>query len=101
VEAVARWSEEPFDLIFMDVQMPEMDGFEATRRIRRMEAPTLRHIPIVATTAHAMAGDIERCLAAGMDGYVSKPISRKGLEEAVRRHAFAVETGAPALSLES
>jgi signal transduction histidine kinase/CheY-like chemotaxis protein/ligand-binding sensor domain-containing protein len=93
VEAVARWSEEPFDLIFMDVQMPEMDGFEATRRIRQMEASTLRHTPIVATTAHAMAGDAERCLAAGMDGYVSKPISRKDIEEAVRRHAFPVEAG--------
>jgi CheY-like chemotaxis protein len=96
VEAVARWSEEPFDLIFMDVQMPEMDGFEATRRIRRMEASSKRHIPIVATTAHAMTGDAERCLAAGMDGYVSKPISFKALEEAVRRHAFPVETGVAA-----
>jgi CheY-like chemotaxis protein len=92
-EAVARWSEEPFDLIFMDVQMPEMDGLEATRRIREREASTLRHIPIVAVTAHAMTGDAERFLAAGMDGYVSKPISRKDLEEAVRRHAFPVETG--------
>jgi CheY-like chemotaxis protein len=77
----------------MDVQMPEMDGFEATRRIRQMEASTPRHTPIVATTAHAMAGDADRCLAAGMDGYVSKPISRKDLEEAVLRHAFPVETG--------
>ena len=92
VEAVARWSEEPFDLIFMDVQMPEMDGFEATRRIRQMEASTSRHTPIVATTAHAMTGDADRCLAAGMDGYVSKPISRKDLEEAVLHHAFPVET---------
>jgi CheY-like chemotaxis protein len=98
VEAVARWSEEPFDLIFMDVQMPEMDGLEATRRIRRMEASTERHIPIVATTAHAMTGDAERCLAAGMDGYVSKPISFKALEEAVRRHAFPMETGVAAVA---
>jgi signal transduction histidine kinase/CheY-like chemotaxis protein/ligand-binding sensor domain-containing protein len=92
VEALARWCEEPFDLIFMDVQMPEMDGFEATRRIRQAEASTGRHTPIVATTAHAMAGDAERCLAAGMDGYVSKPISLKDLETAVRRHALTVET---------
>jgi signal transduction histidine kinase/CheY-like chemotaxis protein/ligand-binding sensor domain-containing protein len=92
VEAVAKWSEEPFDLILMDVQMPEMDGFEATRRIRQMEESTLRHIPIVATTAHAMTGDADRCLAAGMDGYVSKPISFKDLEEAVRRHACPLES---------
>jgi CheY-like chemotaxis protein len=90
-EAVARWSEEPFDLIFMDVQMPEMDGFEATRRIRQKEASTVNHIPIIAITAHAMRGDAERCLAAGMDDYVPKPMSRKDLEQAVRRHAFPAE----------
>jgi len=76
VEAAAR---EPFDVIFMDVQMPEMDGFEATGRIREIEAPLDRHTPIVAMTAHAMAGDRERCLAAGMDDYISKPLQKAEL----------------------
>jgi len=62
------------DLVLMDVQMPEMDGFEATAAIRKDELKSGKHLPIIATTAHAMAGDKERCLQAGMDGYVSKPI---------------------------
>ena len=68
-----------FDLILMDIQMPEMDGFEATARIRETEKASGRHIPIVAMTAHAMAGDRERCFRAGMDGYISKPIQASAL----------------------
>ncbi|MEY2499646.1 MAG: hypothetical protein QOD12_3202, partial [Verrucomicrobiota bacterium] len=66
------------------VQMPEMDGFEATRRIREIEATTGGHITIVAMTAHAMAGDRERCLAAGMDDYVSKPLRKEDLLRALK-----------------
>ncbi len=73
-EAVARSAEESFDLILMDLQMPEMGGLEATAAIRAREKTTGRHVPIAAMTAHAMQGDRDRCLAAGMDGYVSKPI---------------------------
>ena len=72
--AVERAAQEPFDIILMDVQMPEMSGLEATAAIRDAERHTGRHIPIVALTARAMAGDREDCLAAGMDAYVSKPV---------------------------
>lgn len=71
------------DLILMDVQMPEMSGMEATSRIREREKKTGRHVPIVALTAHAIQGDRERCLAAGMDGYVSKPIQPEDLFQAI------------------
>jgi signal transduction histidine kinase/CheY-like chemotaxis protein/HPt (histidine-containing phosphotransfer) domain-containing protein len=84
-EAVEAFSDGSFDLILMDVQMPEMDGFEATRRIRELEEATGGHITIVAVTAHAMAGDRERCLAAGMDDYVSKPLRKEDLLRALAR----------------
>jgi two-component system, sensor histidine kinase and response regulator len=84
VEAAAR---EAFDLIFMDVQMPEMDGFEATRRIRESEQETGRYTPIAAMTAHAMADDRERCLAAGMDDYISKPFRKVELLALLERIA--------------
>lgn len=74
---------EPFDLILMDIQMPEMDGLEVTARIRRREMPGGRHIPIIAMTAHAMVGDSERCLHAGMDHYLSKPLNPKQLFAAI------------------
>jgi DNA-binding NarL/FixJ family response regulator len=73
----------------MDVQLPEMDGFDATRSIRRMEKATGRRTTIVAMTAHAMAGDRERCLASGMDGYLSKPLERAALMEVLDRAAHA------------
>jgi PAS domain S-box-containing protein len=76
---LALLERQTFDLILMDVQMPEMDGFEATRLIRKGEESTTRHMPIAAMTAHAMTGDKERCLEAGMDSYISKPLHRKEL----------------------
>jgi len=72
-----------FDVVLMDLQMPDMDGFEATNAIRELEKITGRHIPIVAMTAHAMNGDRERCLSAGMDGYVSKPINQQELLDSI------------------
>jgi len=81
IQALAALDREEFDLVLMDVQMPELDGLETTALIRRRERGTGRHIPIVAMTAHSMKGDRERCLAAGMDGYVSKPLRQKDLQE--------------------
>ena len=82
-EALAALKSGAFELVLMDVQMPDMDGFEATAAIREWERATGRHIRIVAMTAHAMKGDRERCLAAGMDGYISKPIDQRSLFAAV------------------
>ena len=72
--AVETWKQGGFDVILMDIQMPEMDGHDATRAIRDFEAGTGQHIPIIAMTAHALKGDEEKCLAVGMDSYISKPI---------------------------
>jgi PAS domain S-box-containing protein len=82
-EALAAFDSGKFDLVLMDVQMPEMDGFEATAAIRGREEETGRHIPIVAMTAHAMKGDRQRCLDAGMDAYVAKPIRAQQVFETI------------------
>jgi CheY-like chemotaxis protein len=82
-DAVAALERGAFDLILMDVQMPDMDGFEATAAIRSKEKLSGGHIPIIAMTAHALKGDQERCLAAGMDAYLSKPIRTTELLAAI------------------
>ncbi len=82
-EALEAVSRDSFDAVLMDVQMPEMDGVEATVAIRKLEQPRASRIPIVAMTAHAMKGDRERCLAAGMDGYVAKPVQPAELYRAI------------------
>ncbi|MGB8476164.1 MAG: response regulator [Candidatus Acidiferrum sp.] len=83
--AVAALEKESFDLVLMDIQMPGMDGFEATEKIREREKLTGDHVPIVAMTAHALKGDRERCISAGMDDYVSKPIRTSELFSAIER----------------
>ncbi|RMI05057.1 MAG: response regulator, partial [Calditrichaeota bacterium] len=92
VEAVEAMKQKEYDLVLMDVQMPEMDGLEATRRIREMEAVTGKHTPIIALTAYAMKGDREKCLAAGMDGYLSKPIKPAQLENVLENLLRAKNT---------
>jgi CheY-like chemotaxis protein len=72
-----------FDLVLMDVQMPEMDGLETTAAIRRREAGSGRHLPVIALTAHGMDGDRKRCLEAGMDGYITKPVHVRMLLQAM------------------
>jgi PAS domain S-box-containing protein len=94
-EALAALDRQPFDVVLMDVQMPEMDGFEAAASVRHREDGTGTHQPIIAITAHAMKGDRERCLAAGMDGYVSKPIRAEELLAAIDALAVKPPAGAP------
>jgi len=88
LEALERDS---FDLVFMDVQMPQLDGFETTIEIRKREAGRGERLSIVALTAHAMTGDRERCLAAGMDGYMTKPINPKELDETLKSYSSPSE----------
>jgi CheY-like chemotaxis protein/HPt (histidine-containing phosphotransfer) domain-containing protein len=96
-EAVQLWEQnapQQFDIILMDVQMPEMDGLQAAGYIRNKEKELGRHIPIVAMTAHAMKGDRERCLDGGMDGYISKPITPGGLAKVIEEVLSALACAA-------
>ncbi len=99
-EALLLWSNppggKPFDAILMDVQMPEMDGFEATAAIREREQSLGRRTPIVAMTAHAMKGDREQCLAGGMDGYVAKPVRQQELVAVLRETVLGQSAERPA-----
>jgi len=85
-EALETLQQIPYDIVLMDVQMPEMDGLEATRRIRQSPSPVLNPaVPIIAMTAYAMEGDRERCLEAGMNDYIPKPVRPQELEDAIER----------------
>src|SRR5207244_5464192 len=88
-EALAEWRARRFDVILMDVQMPDMDGLEATAAIRAQEKLTGKHLPIIAMTAYAMKGDRERCLDVGMDHYICKPIRAQELFDTVESFAPA------------
>lgn len=94
-EAVEKFRRKAFEAILMDVQMPEMDGFQATRAIRQIESAAGGHVPIIAMTAHAMKGDRERCLSGGMDAYISKPIRPAELVAAIRSLTFAASASRP------
>jgi len=99
-ESLAAWENAPipgFDVVLMDIQMPEMDGMDATAAIREREKNSGTHVPILAMTAHAMRGDKERCLAGGMDGYISKPIQPSGLFAEIER-CLAASQGSNAVT---
>jgi CheY-like chemotaxis protein len=90
--ALERLNQEQFDLVLMDVQMPELDGLEATKRLRSQEAGSGRRVPVLAMTARAMKGDRERCLESGMDGYLTKPIRPQELFDAIASVLATSET---------
>jgi two-component system, sensor histidine kinase and response regulator len=98
-EALEALEKQSFDLVFMDVQMPEMDGLEATAAIREKEKGSGVHRPIIALTAHAMKGDRERCLASGMDGYLTKPIRPQELDEILEQNLTSRLAAAETLEL--
>ena len=106
-EAVRLFQAEPFDLVLMDIQMPILNGFEATRRIRDVESARGTHIPIIAMTAHAMKGDRARCIEAGMDDYLSKPVRKRELHRMLEAYsdghqkAAAVPSGRQSLGDDS
>jgi two-component system, sensor histidine kinase and response regulator len=93
--ALAELKKESFELVLMDVEMPGMDGFETTAAIRAKEKSTGRHVPIIAMTAHAISGYREKCLAAGMDGYVSKPIRPAELFAAIESALSGAHAAVP------
>ena len=96
VEALEALDREVFDLVLMDVQMPRMDGFQVTGIVREREKLTGAHLPIFAMTAHVLKGDEERCLQAGMDGYVPKPVSPKELISVVESVSIPMSSQASA-----
>jgi two-component system, sensor histidine kinase and response regulator len=100
LEALESLEQGSYDLVLMDVQMPELDGFEATGELRKREKQTGLHTPIIALTAHAMKGDRERCLEAGMDGYLSKPIRAQELDDLLENYIALREPGPHALEHE-
>ena len=91
LDALAQVQKRTFDVILMDVQMPEMDGFAATQAIREWEKDLGSHIAIIAMTAHAMKGDYEMCLSVGMDGYITKPINTEGLKNIIQQVLHSLE----------
>jgi CheY-like chemotaxis protein len=94
-EALSVLAQDTFDVILMDVQMPEMSGLEATSVIRQQQRHTGAYIPIIAMTAHAMSDDRDRCLAVGMDDYVSKPVQAQTLFEVIERVMHQAPSSAP------
>jgi CheY-like chemotaxis protein len=92
-EALQTLEHQHFDIVLMDIQMPEMDGFEATKLIREKEKASGTHLPIIALTAHAMQGDEENCLACGMDGYVTKPIKLEELFSVIEKVLPGINRG--------